>query len=552
VCAAAPGSGENGVVSSETETPGQTTATDAQVLAEAGRRRTVAVISHPDAGKSTLTEALALHASALREAGHVHGKAGRAGVVTDWQDMEKQRGISISSAVLQLEHRGHAINVVDTPGHADFSEDTYRALTAVDAVIMLVDAARGMERQTRKLFGVCKQRGLPVITVVNKWDRPGQEALQLLDEIESVTGLKPTPVTWPVGIAGDFRGLLERADGGYVRYTKAPGGATLAVERRFTAEEAAVEEGAAWAQAVDESDLLEATGADHDEEGFLGFTTTPVFFTAAVANTGVGQVLDALVDIAPAPHGQSDVGGTERAVTGEFTAQVFKTQTGMNPAHRDRLAFARIHSGVFERGMTVRDDKSGRPMVLKHVQTVFGADRSTVDIAWPGDVIGLVNARHVHVGDTLFSGSRVSYPPLPVFAPEFFRTVRPADLRVGKQFRQGLRELDAEGVVRVLTSELRGDGEPILSAVGGLQFDVVQYRMTHEFRSPVLFSELPYGTARIIDAADAPLFKARRGVEVVQNNEGTTFALFSDEWQVKSFVRDNPDVRLQELVAASA
>ena len=527
-------------------------ATAAQVLAEASRRRTIAVISHPDAGKSTLTEALALHANAIREAGHVHGKAGRAGVATDWQDMEKQRGISISSAVLQLDHRGMVVNVVDTPGHADFSEDTYRALTAVDAVIMLVDAARGMEVQTRKLFGVCKQRGLPVITVVNKWDRPGQEALALLDEIESVTGLKPTPITWPVGIAGDFRGLLERGSGEYVKYSKAPGGATRALEQRMSAEDAAALEGPSWQQALEEHELLSETGADHDEEEFLAFRTTPVYFTAAVANTGVGQVLDALVDVAPSPHDQRDVAGATHTLAEGFSAQVFKTQTGMNPAHRDRLAFARIHSGVFHRGMTVRDDRSGRPMVLKHVQTVFGADRSTVDVAWPGDVIGLVNARHVVVGDTLSENGRISYPPLPVFAPEHFRTVRPADLRVGKQFRQGLRELDAEGVVRVLTSDSRGDGEPVVSAVGALQFDVVQYRMTHEFRSPVLFTELPYTTARIIDAADAPLLRAHRGTEVVHHTDGRTFALFTDEWRVRSFERDNPGVRLEELVATSS
>ncbi|MBT0773665.1 peptide chain release factor 3 [Kineosporia sp. J2-2] len=539
-------------MSSDTHAPEQASdITPAQILAEAGRRRTIAVISHPDAGKSTLTEALALHAKALREAGHVHGRAGRAGVVTDWQDMEKQRGISISSAVVQLSHRDQVINVVDTPGHADFSEDTYRALTAVDAVIMLVDAARGMEVQTRKLFGVCKQRGLPVITVVNKWDRPGREALELLDEVESVTGLKPTPMTWPVGIAGDFRGLLERGTGSYVKYTKAPGGATLALEQRMDGDEAVKVEGTAWQQALDEHDLLSATGADHDEEEFLAFRTTPVYFTAAVANTGVGQVLDSLVDVAPSPHPQADVEGQDQVVDGRFSAQVFKTQTGMNPAHRDRLAFARIRSGVFHRGMTVRDNRSGRPMVLKHVQTVFGADRSTVDVAYPGDVIGLVNARHINVGDTLSEAGRIAYPPLPVFAPEHFRTVRPTDLRVGKQFRQGLRELDAEGVVRVLTSDSRGHGEPVLSAVGSLQFDVVQYRMTNEYRSPVVFAELPYTTARITDADGAAVLRAKRGVEVLEHADGRLFALFSDEWRVRGIERDNPGLHLEELVATS-
>ncbi|WP_337062314.1 peptide chain release factor 3 [Kineococcus sp. G2] len=520
-----------------------------EVTREAARRRTTAVISHPDAGKSTLTEALALHANAVRTAGHVHGKAGRAGVVSDWQGMEKDRGISISSAVLPLHHRGHVVNVVDTPGHADFSEDTYRALTAVDAVIMLIDAARGMEAQTRKLFGVCRHRGLPVITVVNKWDRPGREALELLDEVEEVTGMRPTPVTWPVGIAGDFRGLLERRTGEYVRYTRAPGGATLAEEERHPAAAAAEVEPDAWPQALEEDELLRATGADHDQDAFLAGRSTPVFFTAAVANTGVRQVLDALVDLAPAPHEHPLRDGRALPVTAGFTAQVFKTQTGMNPAHRDRLAFARIRSGRFERGMSVHDERTGRPLVLKHVQTVFGADRSTVDEAWPGDVIGLVNAKHVHVGDTLHEGSPVAFPPLPVFAPERFRVVRPQDLGRGKQFRQGLAELDAEGVVHVLTSALRGDGEPVLAAVGDLQFDVVQHRMTHDFHAPVLFEDLPYTVVRVVDAAAEPLVQGFRGAELAQLRDGTRWALFTDRWVLSSFVRTHPDAELVELVA---
>ncbi|WP_369070522.1 peptide chain release factor 3 [Kineococcus terrestris] len=521
----------------------------ADVEREAARRRTTAVISHPDAGKSTLTEALALHAHALRQAGHVHGKGGRAGVVTDWQDMEKSRGISISSAVLQLHHRGHVVNVVDTPGHADFSEDTYRALTAVDAVVMLVDAARGMEAQTRKLFGVCRHRGLPVITVVNKWDRPGREALELLDEVEEVTGMRPTPLTWPVGVAGDFRGLLERATGEYVRYTRAPGGATLAEEHRFGADRAAEAEPDAWPRALEEHELLREIGADHDEAEFLAGRSTPVLFTAAVANIGVAQVLDALVDVAPAPHRHATADGGAVEVGDRFTAQVFKTQTGMNPAHRDRLAFARVRSGRFRRGMTVTDARTGRPLVLKHVQTVFGADRQTVDDAWPGDVIGLVNAKHVRVGDTLHDGSAVSFPPLPVFAPERFSVVRPLDLAQGKQFRQGLAELDSEGVVRLLTSTRRGEGEPVLAAVGDLQFDVVRHRMEHEFRSPVVLDELPYSVARVVDAEAEQLLRADRAAEVAAARDGTLFALFSDVWRVRAFARAHPEVRLDELVA---
>src|SRR6476469_8686417 len=273
------------------------------VVREAARRRTFAVISHPDAGKSTLTEALALHARVIGQAGAVHGKAGRRGTVSDWMDMERARGISITSAALQFEYGNAVINLLDTPGHADFSEDTYRVLTAVDAAVMLIYAAKGLEAQTMKLFAVCRHRGIPVLTVVNKWDRPGKDALELLDEISERTGLAPTPLTWPVGIAGDFRGVLDRSDGSYRRFTRTAGGATIAPEETLSPDAAAAREGDAWQQAVEEVELLEATGADHDQSLFLEGVTTPVLFASAVSNFGVGALLDTLVALAPAPSG---------------------------------------------------------------------------------------------------------------------------------------------------------------------------------------------------------------------------------------------------------
>ncbi|PPK95426.1 peptide chain release factor 3 [Kineococcus xinjiangensis] len=520
------------------------------VASEAARRRTLAIISHPDAGKSTLTEALALHAHAIRQAGHVHGKAGRAGVVSDWQEMEKARGISISSAVLQLHHEGHVLNVLDTPGHADFSEDTYRVLAAVDSAIMLVDAARGMERQTRKLFEVCRHRRIPVITVVNKWDRPGLEALAVLDDIAAATGLRPTPLNWPVGIAGDFRGLLDTRRGDYVRFTRTPGGASLALSERMDAATAAREEGAAWAQAQEEAELLAVSGGEHDREAFLGHESTPVLFTAAVVNFGVAQVLDALAELAPAPTAQRVTGGGSREVDDPFSAQIFKIQAGMNPAHRDRLAFARIHSGCFQRGMTVVNARTQRPLVLKHVQTVFGSDRQTVDEAWPGDVIGLVNATHIQVGDTLAQAPVVAFPPIPAFAPEHFGAARALDLGKAKQFRQGLAALDAEGVVQVLHSDRRGHGEPVLAAVGPLQYEVAVHRMAHEFHAPLQIDPLPYSVARRVDTRHATLIDSGRGSELVVRSDGQALALFLDEWRLGTFQRAHPDVELLPVMGA--
>ncbi|WP_432571382.1 peptide chain release factor 3 [Kineococcus sp. SYSU DK005] len=523
----------------------------AQVVAEAARRRTLAIISHPDAGKSTLTEALALHARAIRQAGHVHGKAGRAGVVSDWQEMERQRGISISSAVLQLHAGEHVLNVLDTPGHADFSEDTYRVLAAVDAAVMLVDAANGMEQQTRKLFAVCHHRRIPVITVVNKWDRPGLEALAVLDDIAEATGLRPTPLNWPVGIAGDFRGVLDRRTGDYTRFTRTPGGASLATAQRMDAAAAAELEGAEWERAQEEDELLRATGGDFDPGSFLEHRSTPVLFTAAVVNFGVGEVLSALGELAPAPQAQRGTDGRERALPSPFSAQVFKVQSGMNPAHRDRLAFARIRSGSFERGMAVTNARTGRPLVLKHVQTVFGADRQTVDQAWPGDVIGLVNATHVHVGDTLFQGPPVTFPPIPAFTPEHFGVAQALEVGHAKQFRQGLAALDAEGVVQVLHSERRGRGEPVLAAVGPLQYEVAAHRMSREFHAPLRIEPLPYSVVRLVDARDAALVDADRGSEVVFRSDGQALALFTDRWRLASFQRAHPDVELAPVMASA-
>lgn len=522
------------------------------VRAEAARRRTFAVISHPDAGKSTLTEALALHARVIAEAGAVHGKAGRRSTVSDWMEMEKARGISITSAALQFSYRDSVVNLLDTPGHADFSEDTYRVLSAVDAAVMLVDAAKGLEPQTLKLFQVCKHRGIPVLTVVNKWDRPGREALELMDEIAERIGLRPTPLTWPVGVAGDFRGVLDRRSGGFIRFLRTAGGATVAPEEHLSPGDAAASEGAAWETAVEEHELLEADGADHDQAEFLAGRTTPVLFASAVLNFGVGQLLDVLLELAPAPDARPVLDGDPRPVDAPFSAFVFKVQAGMDASHRDRLAFARICSGVFERGMVVTHAATGRPFATKYAHTVFGRERTTLDVAYPGDVVGLVNANALRVGDTLYDGPAVHYPPIPSFAPEYFASVRAADSGRYKQFRRGIEQLDQEGVVQVLRSELRGDQAPVLAAVGPMQFEVATHRMETEFNAPVRLERLEYTIARRTRAEDVPTLTAQRGVEVLQRSDGALLALFPDRWKLAAVQRANPDLVLDTLVAGDS
>ncbi|OAV78956.1 peptide chain release factor 3 [Dietzia sp. 111N12-1] len=548
----------------DTGTGGHATGADAagDVTSEVARRRTFAVIAHPDAGKSTLTEALALHARVITEAGAVHGKSGRRSTVSDWMEMEKARGISVSSTALQFTYAPegsnpgddpYVINLVDTPGHADFSEDTYRVLTAVDAAVMLIDAAKGLEPQTLKLFQVCKHNGLPIITVINKWDRPGRAPLELLDEITEQIGLVPTPLFMPVGIAGDYRGLLRRGDDGapeeYVHFTRTAGGSTIAPEEHYDPDTAAEREGDVWETAVEESELLSAMGQDHDQELYLAGETSPVIFASAMLNFGVHQILDALVELAPAPREWPTVSGEPRKTSEPFSAMVFKVQAGMDAAHRDRLAFMRVVSGEFERGMVVQHAQTGKPFTTKYALTVFGRDRTTVETAYPGDVVGLVNATALAPGDTLYSGRKVQFPPIPQFAPEHFAVVRAQSLGKYKQFRKAIDQLAAEGVVQILRNDTRGDANSVMAAVGPMQFEVVTARMKAEFNVEVVVDNLPYTIARRTDAESAGELGRQRGVEVFQRTDGELLALFGDKWRLQYITKEMEHLTIEPLVA---
>ncbi|RNE48563.1 peptide chain release factor 3 [Corynebacterium alimapuense] len=538
--------------------------------AEASRRRTFAVIAHPDAGKSTLTEALALHAHVINEAGAVHGKGGRKATVSDWMEMEKDRGISVASSALQFEyapegHKGrpYMINLVDTPGHADFSEDTYRVLTAVDAAVMLIDAAKGLEPQTLKLFRVCKARGLPIITVVNKWDRPGREPLELVDEIVSEIGLQPTPMFWPVGIAGDFRGLARVSDEGeaeeYIHFTRTAGGSTIAPEEIYSSEQAAEKEELDWERAVEEAELLAADGAMHDQEMFEQCVTSPLIFASAMLNFGVHQILDTLCEIAPSPSPrESDPKVVEasstaidvvRNVNDDFSGVVFKVQAGMDRKHRDSLAFMRVASGEFDRGMQITHAQSGRSFSSKYALTVFGRTRETVETAFPGDIVGLVNAGSLAPGDTLYAGRKCQYPPMPQFAPENFRTLRAKSLGKYKQFRKALEQLDSEGVVQILRNDARGDANPVMAAVGPMQFEVMQARMDNEYNVETVTESIPYSVARRTDAESAPGLSRQRGVEIFTRTDGELIALFGDKWKLAFIEKEHPELTMDPMVA---
>ncbi len=523
----------------------------ADVLREAGRRRTFAIISHPDAGKTTLTEKFLLYGGALTAgAGSVRAKGDRRATASDWMELERRRGISVSSAVVQLPYRDRVLNLLDTPGHGDFSEDTYRVLSAVDAAVMVLDGAKGIEAQTRKLFEVCRNREIPIVTFINKWDRPARDPLELLDEIEDQLVLDPVPVTWPVGEGERFSGLIDRRRGDFVRFARTAGGATTAEEEIVEPGRAEIEEGAAWNEAREALELLDAASAELDVKRFEAGELTPVFYGSALINFGVRLLLDAIVDMAPEPGARLDADDDPRPVDAPFSAVVFKVQSNMDPAHRDRMAFLRVCSGRFERGMTVTSGRTGKTLATKYAHTVVGRDRSTVTEAWPGDVIGLVNAADLRVGDAVHAADGpVRWPPVPSFAPSSFRLARCTDTSKAKQFRSGVRQLDSEGVVQVLRRPEDSESAPILAAVGPLQFDVAEHRLRHEFGAPVQLASVPWTTARRTDKASAAVLGTMSGVTIAERAEGgDLLALFESPYWLARLQSDHPELVLERLV----
>ncbi len=525
--------------------------TAADVRGQAARRRTFAIISHPDAGKTTLTEKFLLYGGVLTAgAGSVRAKGDRRATASDWMELERRRGISVTSAVVQFSYRDRVLNLLDTPGHGDFSEDTYRVLSAVDAAVMVLDGAKGIEAQTRKLFEVCRNREIPIVTFINKWDRPARDPLELLDEIEDQLVLDPVPVTWPVGEGERFSGLIDRRSGNFVRFARTAGGATTAEEETVDPARAGVEEGAAWHEATEAVELLDAAGAELDAKRFEAGELSPVFYGSALTNFGVRMLLDAIVELAPAPGARLDADDEPRPVDAGFSAVVFKVQSNMDPAHRDSMAFLRVCSGRFERGMAVVCGRTGKTLATKYAHTVVGRDRSTAEEAWPGDVIGLVNAAGLRVGDAVHAvADPVRWTAVPSFAPSSFRVARCTDTSKAKQFRSGVRQLDSEGVVQVLRRPEGGESAPILAAVGPLQFDVAEHRLRHEFGAPVELAPAPWTTARRTDQASADLLGTMSGVTVAERAEGgELLALFESPYWLARLQSDHPELTLERLI----
>jgi peptide chain release factor 3 len=534
----------------ETSAMAQILALSRQLERQARRRRTFAIISHPDAGKTTLTEKLLLYAGAVAEAGAVRARRNRRAVVSDWMAIERERGISVTATVLRFTHGDTILNLLDTPGHRDFSEDTYRVLSAADAAVILLDAAKGIEEQTLKLFEVARAGGLPLITFVNKLDRPSRDPLALLDEIERTLGLEPVPLTWPVGTHGDFEGVVDRVRSAFIRYRRTAGGATAALEE-ITSPSALADGGSAsWREADEQLALLDHVRPRLDRDAFLAGTQTPVFFGSAISNFGVRLVLEALIEHAPAPGAQIAVDGNARELDSGFSGFVFKIQANMNLRHRDRVAFVRVCSGRLEPGLKATNARTGRQVTLSHAQELFGRERESLSEAYPGDVVGLVNCAGIRIGDTLYVGDAVRYPALPVLAPERFAIARNRDTRRYKQFQRGLAELEQEGIVHVLRRPERGDQEPILAGVGDMQFEVTTQRLQEEYGATVELEPAPFKLARRTDAEGARTLGAARGVAVVERSDGTPFVLFESQFHLDRVAAEHPQVALEAVVSA--
>lgn len=506
------------------------------------RRRTFAIISHPDAGKTTLTEKLLLYGGAIHEAGSVKSRKASRSATSDWMALEKQRGISITSSVLQFIYDDFNWNLLDTPGHNDFSEDTYRTLTAADCAIMILDAAKGVEPQTRKLFHVCKMRGIPIVTFINKMDRPARDAFDLTAQVEEVLGIQSFPFTWPVGSGDLFQGVYVRDSGNMLRFEKEKRGAAKAAVTSVDLQSENLGEllGEEPAQTLrDEIELLDGAGEEWDAERFLRGDLTPVFFGSALTNFGVEPFLKAFEGLCPPPGarkaGEEDIKPTDE----RFSAFIFKVQANMDKSHRDRIAFARVCSGKFEGGMRVDHFRLGKQIRLNRAEQFFAQERETVMEAFAGDILGLYDPGIFRIGDTISTGGPLMFDAVPRFSPEHFGRLRLLDPLKRKQLQKGIQELSEEGTVQLFTEPGR-EKDPICGVVGQLQFEVLTFRIQNEYGAKIAFDRLPYSYARWVEEeATAAEMKAKRIPLAVNDQDDLPVALFRDEWEMKRAIRDN-------------
>lgn len=527
----------------------------AALTREIGRRRTFAIISHPDAGKTTLTEKLLLYSGMIRTAGMVRGRKGGKGATSDWMTMERERGISITASAMQFTYKDAVLNVLDTPGHQDFSEDTYRTLMAADSAVMVIDAAKGVETQTRKLFEVCRLRKTPVLTFINKMDLLGREPLDLMAEIEQVLGIHASALNWPVGMGREFAGVVDRRVGDVIAFTKTSvaGALRAAIERvpfeRLTADAMATPE--VVAQARHDLDLLEVAGNPFSREALLRGEVTPVFFGSALTNFGVEPFFDDFIGLAPPPGPRSadGPGGQEVVldpVASPFSAFVFKLQANMDKRHRDTLAFMRICSGQFDRDMVVKHHRTGRDVRLARPQTMVARERNQLDVAYPGDIVGVISSGQFNIGDTLSARGGFDFRPLPAFPPEVFAEVRPVDVSKRKSFDKGLDQLTREGTIRILRRFNDPAHRPIVAAVGRLQFDVLEYRLKDEYGVPAVVETLPYTCSAWLKGDPAALRSLDASLVTLDDHE-RPIVLFPTAWAKQWLVRENPNHSLSDF-----
>jgi peptide chain release factor 3 len=521
-----------------------------QLQTEINQRRTFAIISHPDAGKTTLTEKLLLYGGAIHLAGSVKARKAQKHAVSDWMDIEKQRGISVTSSVLQFEYEGYKINILDTPGHQDFSEDTYRTLMAADSAVMLIDVAKGVEAQTIKLFKVCKQRGIPVFTFVNKLDRHGKSPFELMEEIEKVLGINSYPMNWPIGIDGAYQGVYNRQLAQIELFDSSGTHGQWALPSTVgSVNDPAFAEilGKDCYEALcNDIELLDTAGEKFDYRRVQAGQLTPLFFGSAMTNFGVQPFLEEFLRLAPPPVAHLTTDGVVEPDAEDFSAFVFKIQANMNPAHRDRLAFARICSGKFTRGMSVLHVQTGKPVKLAQPQQFMAQERTIIDTAYPGDIVGLFDPGIFRIGDTLCNGSKkLRFEDFPVFPPEQFARVQPKDTMKRKPFIKGVTELTQEGAVQLFKQADNGFESFIIGVVGALQFEVFEHRLLHEYGVEIQLQRLNFVMARWLwgTGITARSKVNLQGDLLLEDTHGFPVALFRSEWAFRTVTEKNPDIQ---------
>ena len=520
-------------------------------LKEVRRRRTFGIISHPDAGKTTLTEKLLLYGGAIRLAGSVKSRRAQKHAVSDWMEIEKQRGISVTSSVLQFDYEGYCINILDTPGHQDFSEDTYRTLMAADSAVMVIDCAKGVEEQTKKLFEVCKMRGIPIFTFINKLDRAGKDPFELMEEIEDILGVQSYPINWPIGTHGDFKGVYNRAKSQIEIFTGGGHGQTQVESRVSNIKDKIFTDligKELHEKLMEDIELLDGAGDKFNLDKVLKGQQTPIFFASAITNFGVRPFLEGFLEMSLPPTPRHSNRGKISPEDNNFTGFVFKIQANMNPAHRDRIAFIRVCSGIFHKGMTVNHVRMKRNIKLTQPQQFLAQDRETVNKAYPGDIIGIHDPGIFNIGDTLCENSSgIQYEDIPVFAPEHFAKVYAKDSMKRKQFIKGIEQLSEEGAIQVFRQPFIGIEELIIGVVGVLQFDVLKHRLEGEYGVKINLQPLPYKFIRWIHQKDFDYdrFNITMDSLIVQDNDEKPAIIFENEWSIARIEERNKGVKLK-------